>query len=73
MLYPVAVERAESEIDTVILKRSREREEANRVETAWALSEARHRTRSQGNGYRDALASLVNEGYRLDVEGAGDK
>jgi hypothetical protein len=45
MLDPVAVERAESEIDNFILKRNRDREDANRVEAAWALSEARHRAR----------------------------
>ena len=35
--------RAESEIDRFISKRSREREEANRIEAAWAESARRHR------------------------------
>ncbi len=42
MLDPVAVERAEREIDRFILKRNRERSEANRIESAWAESERAH-------------------------------
>lgn len=36
-----AVERVEAELDSFINKRSREREEANRTEAAWAESERR--------------------------------
>jgi hypothetical protein len=53
-----ALEAAEAQLDQFIEKRAREREEANRVEAAWALSEARHRARSQGNGYRPLMRWL---------------
>ena len=44
MLDPVAVERAESEIDNFILKRNREKADTtNIVEALWTASEARHR------------------------------
>jgi hypothetical protein len=47
-----AVERAEAELDNFISKRSREREEANRVEAAWAESTRRHRHKVRlANGY----------------------
>jgi hypothetical protein len=45
MLDHAAVERAESEIDNFILKRAREREDANRIEELWRASEARERER----------------------------
>lgn len=43
MLDPVAVERAESETDNFISKRTREKSKANNLEAAWAESERRHR------------------------------
>ena len=42
MLDHAAVERAESEIDQFILKRNREREDANKVEAAWAETTRRY-------------------------------
>lgn len=47
-----ALEKAESQIDQFIEKRSREREEANRVEAAWAESALRHRRKMRlANGH----------------------
>jgi hypothetical protein len=58
-----AAEKAEQQINLFIDKRSREREEANRVEAAWAESTRRHRRKvhlTNGNAwveYFDHLAS----------------
>ena len=58
-----AAEKAEQQINLFIDKRSREREEANRVEAAWAESTRRHRQKvrlANGHawvGYFDHLAS----------------
>ncbi len=41
VLDPVAVERAEAEIDKFINSRSKQREEANSLEAVWAASERR--------------------------------
>jgi len=74
MLDPVAVERAESEIDNFILKRSRER---GGQQSRGCLGSLRGPSPRPVAGERlptvDALASLVNEGYRLDVASAGDE
>ncbi len=53
-----AVERAESEIDRFILKRDRERAEANRTEELWRRSEARQRRKVQIANGRDWVAYL---------------
>jgi hypothetical protein len=46
------VEKSEASIDAFILKRSREREEANRIEEAWAESTRRYRHKVRlANGY----------------------
>jgi hypothetical protein len=42
VLDPIAVERAESEIDGFISRRARENAEANRIEEAWAESARAH-------------------------------
>ncbi len=51
-----AIERAESEIDRFISKRTREREEANRIEAAWAESAHRHRYKTRVSNGRAWVA-----------------
>jgi hypothetical protein len=51
-----AAERVEAELDNFISKRSREREEAHRVEAAWAESARRHRARRRERNRQEWLA-----------------
>jgi len=60
MLDPVAVERAESEIDHFIQRRAREKADANRVEELFAESERRHQDKRRREN-RDLWRS-----YHLD-------
>ncbi len=66
-----AAERVEAELDAFVLKRSREREEANAVEAAWAESERRVREkRRQAN--RKAWIDYFGHMNRLYLSLAAD-
>jgi hypothetical protein len=71
MLDYAAVERAESEIDNFILKRAREREDANRTEELWRASEARERERRREET-REAWCAYERHMERLHAGLAAD-
>ena len=72
-----APERAEGEIDRFILKRERDRSEANEIEAMWKASERRHRERrrrenraawySHHEHMRDLHQGLADE-HRIKAE-----
>jgi hypothetical protein len=77
MLDHAAVERAESEIDNFILKRNREREDANEIQALWAASEARERARRHEENreawvryerHMEALHASLSEEHRERAE-----
>ena len=49
MLDPVAIERAEAELDAFVERRARESKEANALEEAWRESERKHREKQRWN------------------------
>ncbi len=66
-----AAEKAESQIDAFILKRSRERDDANRIEEAWKESTRRvNEKRLREN--RDAWAAHYEAMYRTHARLASD-
>jgi hypothetical protein len=66
VLDPIAVERAESEIDGFISRRARENAEANRIEEAWAESARRHAEKRRQDNEAAWYAFHLSQAERIE-------